>query len=86
MSKITYNSMQQVLNRKAIARSTLYAEIKHGVFPKPIKLGKRKIVWPEHEIDQMMLLYLSEPSAYQLREFVRELENNRCLNEVYNGV
>ena len=45
MSKINYNNIDEVLRRKAIGRSTLYQEIKQGLFPKPVKIGKRKIAW-----------------------------------------
>ena len=58
MSKILYNTIGEVLRRKAIGRSTLYAEIQRGVFPKPVKLGARKVGWPLHEVDQMMVFYL----------------------------
>jgi len=77
MSKILYNTIGEVLRRKAIGRSTLYAEIQRGVFPKPVKLGARKVGWPQHEVDQMMLLYLRSPSEQQVQDLVRDLESYR---------
>ena len=77
MSKIIYNTIGEVLRRKAIGRSTLYAEIQQGTFPKPIKLGKRKVAWPQHEVDQMMIFYLRSPSEQQVQDFVRDLESYR---------
>jgi len=77
MSKILYNTIGEVLRRKAIGRSTLYAEIQRGVFPKPVKLGARKVGWPQHEVDQMMLLYLRSPAEQQVQDFVRDLESYR---------
>ena len=77
MSKILYNTIGEVLRRKASGRSTLYAEIQRGVFPKPVKLGARKVGWPQHEVDQMMLLYLRSPSEQQVQDFVRDLESYR---------
>ena len=86
MSKILYNTIGEVLRRKAIGRSTLYAEIQRGVFPKPVKLGARKVGWPQHEVDQMMLLYLRSPIEHECREFVMKLHNDRMNMEVYDAV
>lgn len=36
--------------RTGLARSTLYAMIAEGTFPKPLKLGKRAVGWRESEI------------------------------------
>lgn len=77
MRKIQYNSLDEVLTRLSLGRSTLYAKVQQGVFPKPVKMGKRKIVWPQHEVDQMALFYSRSPSEHNLRDFVLELENDR---------
>jgi len=86
MSKINFNNIEQVLKRKAIGRSTLYGEIRRGIFPKPISIGTRKIAWPEHEIDQMMQLYLHSPSEEEMRDFVKSLESKRLAEGVANVV
>ena len=77
MSKIQYNTIDEVLRRKAIGRSTLYQEIKQGLFPKPVKIGRRKIAWPQHEVDQMMLLYLRATSLNEVKQHVSDLVNDR---------
>ena len=86
MSKILYNTIGEVLRHKAIGRSTLYAEIQRRVFPKPVKLGARKVGWLQYEVDQMMLLYLRGLSEHECREFVRALEDDHMNMEVYNAV
>ena len=86
MSKILFNTIGEVLRRKAIGRSTLYAEIQREVFPKPVKLGARKVGWPQHELDQMMLLYLRSPKEHECREFVIKLHNDRMNIKVYDAV
>mgnify|MGYP006308919381 CR=1 FL=1 len=40
-----------VQERTALSRSTLYALVKAGKFPKPVKLNKRAVAWVESEID-----------------------------------
>jgi len=37
----------EVENRTGLSRSTIYAMISEGTFPKPIRLGKRAVGWPE---------------------------------------
>ena len=86
MSKILYNTIGEVLRRKAIGRSTLYAEIQRGVVPKPVKLGARKVGWPLHEVDQMMVFYLRSPTERECRQFVLELHNERMNTEVCYAV
>lgn len=33
-----------------LSRSTLYAMMQEGAFPKPVKLGKRAVGWPESTV------------------------------------
>jgi prophage regulatory protein len=40
-----------VLTRVGWGRSTLYAKIKSGEFPSPIRLGPRSVAWPSFEVD-----------------------------------
>ncbi|MCF3594182.1 AlpA family transcriptional regulator [Rhodobacteraceae bacterium LMO-12] len=36
--------------RTGLSRSTLYAMMAEGTFPKPVKLGKRAVGWREADI------------------------------------
>lgn len=36
-----------------VSKSTWYAGVKDGRFPKPIKLGPRTTVWNESDIDEL---------------------------------
>ena len=40
----------QVEARTGLSRSTIYARIQNGTFPRPILLGSRAVGWLEHEI------------------------------------
>lgn len=42
----------EVSSRTGFGRSTLYALVQSGRFPKPIKLGSRASGWLESEVDQ----------------------------------
>ena len=41
----------KVLKRTDLSNSTLYYLIEKGLFPKPVKLGKRTVAWKKSEID-----------------------------------
>lgn len=40
----------EVEARTGLSRSTLYFMISEGEFPKPVKIGKRAVGWPEKRI------------------------------------
>ncbi len=48
MSKIL--KLNDVIERCALSRSSIYAYIQHNKFPKPIRLGERAVGWMEAEI------------------------------------
>ena len=39
-----------VIERTGLSRSTIYAQIQNGTFPKSISLGERSVAWVEHEV------------------------------------
>ena len=82
MSKYTYIALDKVLNRLDGSKSTIYAKMSAGLFPSSIKIGERRVVWLEHEIDAMTRAYLSCPSQEELKAFVKKLEAKRLEVEV----
>ena len=44
--------LTEVKGRVALSRSSIYAKIKDGSFPRPINLSKRAIGWPSNVIDE----------------------------------
>mgnify|MGYP006119035245 CR=1 FL=1 len=82
MNKFTYIALDKVLNRLDGSKSTIYAKMSAGLFPSSIKIGERRVVWLEHEIDAMMREYVTRPSQEELRAFVKSLEAKRLEVEV----
>jgi len=39
-----------VMNATGLPRSTIYARIKLGEFPAPVKLGERSVAWPVESV------------------------------------
>jgi prophage regulatory protein len=46
-----YLRLPEVLNRIPVSKSTWWAGIRKGIFPKPVKLSPRVTVWLEADID-----------------------------------
>lgn len=46
--------LQDVVARTGRARSTLYADIQQGTFPRPVRLGARSVGWYASEIDDWL--------------------------------
>ncbi len=43
---------REVEKRTGLSRSTLYAQMAEGTFPKPIRLGKRAVGWTDSAIEE----------------------------------
>lgn len=39
-----------VINATGLSRSTIYARVKLGEFPAPVKLGERSVAWPVESV------------------------------------
>ena len=52
--------LPQVIHRTGLSKSSIYAFVSDGSFPKSISLGKRAIGWQESEINDWINLRISE--------------------------
>ena len=43
--------LPEVTSRTGMPRSTLYAKIAEGQFPKPVKISERSVGWRSNEVD-----------------------------------
>ncbi|MBU2982269.1 AlpA family transcriptional regulator [Lentibacter algarum] len=46
--------LPSVIASVGLSRSTIYAMMKDGEFPKPIKLSKRAVAWRENDIQNWL--------------------------------
>ncbi len=51
---ITILRRRQVSARTGLSRSSIYAKITEGTFPRPIALGARAVGWLEDEVEQFI--------------------------------
>jgi len=42
--------LAEVIHSTGRSRSSIYSDIKEGVFPKPVKIGKRSVAWSSEDI------------------------------------
>ena len=42
--------LKEVMTRTGLSRSSIYAQIQNGTFPKSISIGERSVAWIEQEI------------------------------------
>ena len=67
----------QVLTRKGSRKTQLYAEIRAGLFPPPVRLGSRYAAWLESEVDAVLKARVAGATRKQLRGIVRRLLEER---------
>ncbi|MCC7411958.1 MAG: AlpA family phage regulatory protein [Gammaproteobacteria bacterium] len=59
--------------RRGISRSTLYAEIAAGLFPRPVKPSPRIAAWPRGEIDAITRAHIAGASVADVRAVVARI-------------
>ena len=68
--------MPTVMQGTGFARPTLYRDMKRGLFPRPVKLG-RASAWPSREVDAIVNARIAGKSEDEIRELVINLERQR---------
>lgn len=66
-----------VLKRRGKSRSSHYADIKAGLFVRPVKLGLRARGTPEDEVDLLIAATIAGDSDRAIRALVLRLEAAR---------
>lgn len=67
----------QVLDRRGDGRTTMYSDIAAGLFPKPVRIGKRSVGWPESEVEAIVRARVAGKTTEQVRRLVKSLEAKR---------
>lgn len=58
-------------------RSPLYSKVAAGLFPRPVKLGRRAAGWPEHEVEAVLVARAAGATDMELAKLVSKLHDNR---------
>lgn len=60
-----------------ISTSTLYADMSKGVFPRPITISRRMVVWPLDEVERISAARIAGKTPEQIRVLVSQLVEAR---------
>ncbi|NDF98916.1 MAG: AlpA family phage regulatory protein [Chitinophagia bacterium] len=69
--------LSSVLKKKSDSRTSLYKQIKEGLFPPGVKLGARRVAWPDYEVESVLKARIAGQTDDQIRALVAELQANR---------
>lgn len=58
---------------RALSRSSIYKQIKGGLFPPPVSIGARAVGWPANEVDAVNRARMAGKSEHEIRELVKAL-------------
>lgn len=75
--KTVFLKTKEILRRTGYSRTTLYNRVKSALFMKSLKLDGRSVVWPEHEVEELLRFMLSEPTEDQIRALVYKIHARR---------
>lgn len=60
------------------SQSGFYAEVKAGIIPPPVKIGRRAVAWPEHELDAINTARIAGQSNDEIRQLVARMVGDRA--------
>ena len=76
-SGITILRTPAVLKRRGRSRSSHFADIKAGLFVKPVLIGLRSVGTPENEVDALNAARIAGKTDKEIRALVVKLEADR---------
>lgn len=68
-----------VLAQTGMKKSTLYAHMDQGLFPRPVKLGDKFAVWPADEVSKINAARIAGKTPDEIKVLVVELTDARKL-------
>ncbi len=75
--QITFLRLPTVLKCRGRSRSSHYADIKAGLFVKPVLIGLRATGTPDHEVEALNAARIAGKSDDEIRALVVKLESAR---------
>jgi len=66
-----------VMQMTGLGKTSIYARIADGLFPKSIPVGSRAVVWPIVEVEAINRAYIAGKTNDEVKALVRKLEAKR---------
>lgn len=63
--------------RGGVSTSALYDDMKRGLFPRPVALSRRMVVWPLDEVERINAALIAGADDETIRALVKELVEAR---------
>ena len=70
---------RQVEEETGYSRSTIYLRIAQGLWPKPVRLGRRAVGWPAREVAAINSARIAGKSDSEIRALVADLVGRRSV-------
>ena len=77
-AQFSFLRIPTVLKRRGLSRSGHYADIKVGLYPKPVSIGVRAVAHPDYEVDALNAATIAGMSSDEIRALVLKLESARA--------
>ena len=77
MKDLKLLDLPETLHRRRKSRAAHYRDQKQGLFPRGVKVGKRAVAWPAHEVDQIISAQLAGANDIELKKVVERIEASR---------
>jgi prophage regulatory protein len=55
--------LPRVCRESGLGRSSIYAYVKTGAFPKPVRVGVRAVAWVQREVDEWVARRIAQRDA-----------------------
>lgn len=70
------------------SNATVYSNIREGLFPKAVQIGKRSVGWPDYEVKAICAARIAGKTNAEIKELVRYLHGRRAelLNELLTAI
>lgn len=59
------------------SNATVYANIREGLFTKPVQIGKRSVGWPDYEVKAICVARIAGKSIAEIKALVIDLHRRR---------
>lgn len=69
------------------SNATVYSNIREGIFPRPVQIGKRSVGWPDYEVKAVCAARIAGKTNAEIKDLVRYLHGRRpeLLNEILSA-
>ena len=79
MILLRIENVQKSAGKKS--KTSIYQDVKTGIFTKPVRLGKRSVGWPDYEVEAICRARVAGWSDHLIRELVHQLHSRRTEGE-----